>query len=81
MKIHPIIHVNNLKLYHPNTEDPIHNKQTRLDVNHSRPKKKVEEEILVERKVIMKKCQTKEFLMKWKGLGDKEANKKKEDDH
>ena len=77
--LHQTRDVSNLKLYHPNMEDPTHNELTRLEVNLNRPKKKVIEDILAEREVIVRGHQIQEFLVKWRGLGDKEINREKGD--
>ncbi|KAJ7951827.1 Disease resistance protein [Quillaja saponaria] len=52
MKIHPVIHVSNLKPYHPDPEDPARNQSTRPAVNLKKPLSRVAEEILAERREI-----------------------------
>ena len=66
MKVHLVIYVSNLKLYHPDIEDPTGNQPTRPKVNLNRPKKKVAEEILAEREIIVRGHRRKEFLIKWR---------------
>ena len=80
IKIHPVIHVSNLKLYHPDMEDPSRNQPTRPEVNLRRPERKVAEEILAEREVTVRGRRRKEFLVKWRGLGDEETSWEKEGD-
>ncbi|KAJ7963973.1 Retrotransposon protein, putative, Ty3-gypsy subclass [Quillaja saponaria] len=80
MKIHPVIHVSNLKQYHPDLEDPTCNQSTKLAVNLKKPPSRVAEEILAERRVIIRRCPRLEFLVKWKGLGDEEISWEKAED-
>ncbi|KAJ7943087.1 Retrotransposon protein, putative, Ty3-gypsy subclass [Quillaja saponaria] len=80
MKIHPVIHVSNLKPYHPDPEDPARNQSTRPAVNLKKPPSKVAEEILAERRVIIRRHPRLEFLVKWKGLGDEETSWEKAED-
>ena len=64
MKIYPVIHVSNLKPYHLDMEDPSHNQPTKLEVNLRKLEKKVAEEILAKRELILSGRQRKEFLVK-----------------
>ncbi|KAJ7975820.1 Retrotransposon protein, putative, Ty3-gypsy subclass [Quillaja saponaria] len=80
MKIHPVIHVSNLKLYHPDPKDPARNQSTRPAVNLKKPPSRVAEEILAERRVIIRRRPRLEFLVKWKGLGDEETSWEKAED-
>ncbi|KAJ7961417.1 Retrotransposon protein, putative, Ty3-gypsy subclass [Quillaja saponaria] len=80
MKIHPVIHVSNLKPYHPDPEDPARNQSTRPAVNLKKPPSRVAEEILAERRVIIRRRPRLEFLVKWKGLGDEETSWEKAED-
>ncbi|KAJ7971607.1 Retrotransposon protein, putative, Ty3-gypsy subclass [Quillaja saponaria] len=64
MKIHPVIHVSNLKPYHPDLEDPARNQSTRLAVNLKKPPSRVAEEILAEKRVIIRRRPRLEFLVK-----------------
>ncbi|KAJ7970903.1 Retrotransposon protein, putative, Ty3-gypsy subclass [Quillaja saponaria] len=80
MKIHPVIHVSNLKPYHPDPEDPSRNQSTRPAVNLKKPPSRVAEEILAERRVIIRRRPRLEFLVKWKGLGDEETSWEKAED-
>ncbi|KAJ7947141.1 Retrotransposon protein, putative, Ty3-gypsy subclass [Quillaja saponaria] len=80
MKIHPVIHVSNLKPYHPDPEDPARNQSTRPAVNLKKPPSRVAEEILAERRVIIRRRPRLEFLVKWKGLGDEETSLEKAED-
>ncbi|KAJ7974913.1 Ty3/gypsy retrotransposon protein [Quillaja saponaria] len=80
MKIHPVIHVSNLKPYHPDPEDPARNQSTRPAVNLKKPPSRVAEEILAERRVIIRRHPRLEFLVKWKGLGDEETSWEKAED-
>ena len=61
-------------------EDPSRNQPTRPEVNLCRPEKKVAEEILAEREVTVRGRRRKEFLVKWRGLGDEETSWEKEGD-
>ena len=54
MKIHPIIHVSNLKPNYLDIEDLPHNQPSRKEVNLSQPKKKVVKNILIKKEVIMR---------------------------
>ncbi|KAJ7944105.1 Retrotransposon protein, putative, Ty3-gypsy subclass [Quillaja saponaria] len=80
MKIHPVIHVSNLKPYHPDPEDPARNQSTRPAVNLKKPPSRVAKEILAERRVIIRRRPRLEFLVKWKGLGDEETSWEKAED-
>ena len=55
MKIHLIIHVSNLKPYHLKIKDPIHNQLTRSKVNLIILEKKVVEEMLTKREVVVRR--------------------------
>ncbi|XP_024188037.1 uncharacterized protein LOC112192511 [Rosa chinensis] len=74
MRVHPVFHVNNLKLYQPDHEDQARNQPVREHVDIRPPKPKEVEEILAERvtRVSRRPCQ--QFLVKWKGLGDEETS-------
>ena len=80
IKVHPMIHVSNLKAYHLNNEDPSCNQPTRPEVNLNQPKNKAAEEILPKKELIVRRYKRQELLVKWKGLGDEETNKEKEED-
>ena len=72
MKIHPVLHVSNLKPYHEDPEDPACNQSTREGVSIKPRSSRQPEEILAERTVVVDRKKKKEFLVKWKGLGDEE---------
>ena len=61
-------------------EDPTRNQPTRPEVDLSRPEKKVAEEILAEREVIVRGRRRKEFFVNWRALGDEETSWEKGDD-
>ncbi|KAJ7957580.1 Transposon Ty3 gag-pol polyprotein [Quillaja saponaria] len=63
--------------YHP---DPARNQSTRPAVNLKKPPSRVAEEILAERRVIIRRRPRLEFLVKWKGLGDEETSWEKAED-
>uniref|UniRef100_A0A803QVK0 Reverse transcriptase n=1 Tax=Cannabis sativa TaxID=3483 RepID=A0A803QVK0_CANSA len=79
MKIHPVLHVSNLKPYHEDPEDPARNQSTRDDISIQRRSSREPEEILAERTVRVKK-RRKEYLVKWKGLADDEISWEKAED-
>ncbi|KAA0032953.1 reverse transcriptase [Cucumis melo var. makuwa] len=70
MKIYPVIHVSNLKLYHQDTEDLQQNIVTRPIIDLSQKKDKDVEEILVERVRRGRRPTQRihEYLVKWKNL-------------
>ena len=80
MKIYLVIHVSNLKPYHPNMENSSCNQPIRPKVILIKLEKKVVEKILVERELIMRGCRRREFLVEWRDLGDEEISQEKEDD-
>ncbi|KAI4313112.1 hypothetical protein L6164_026120 [Bauhinia variegata] len=49
LKVHPVIHNSNLKLYHPDAEDLERNQSTRPAINLPKPKQKIVERILKDR--------------------------------
>ena len=71
MKIRPVIHVSNLKLYH---EGLARNQLTKGAVKTNSRSIREPEEILVEREVVVGRRCIIEFLVKWKNLGDDEMS-------
>ena len=82
MRIYPVIHVSNLKPYHPDDDDQQRNQVTRSLVTMKDSSKKEVEEILVERtrRIGKPKCNLQEFLVKWKGLPEEEISWERADD-
>ena len=74
MKIHPVLHVSNLKPYHPDQADPVRNQPTRGAVVVQPRSKRQPEAILAERTVSTNRKRHKEYLVKWKGLADEEIS-------
>lgn len=76
MKIHPVIHISNLKPFHPDSDDKSRNKSFRPLVMMSNPVDKEVEKILAERTcwVGNPRRNVQEFLVKWKGLPNAEIS-------
>ena len=80
MKIHPVLHVSNLKPYHPDQADPVRNQPTRGAVVVQPRSKRQPEAILAERTVSTDRKRHKEYLVKWKGLADEEISWERAED-
>ena len=82
MRIYPVIHVSNLKPYHPYNKNHQHNQVTRPLVVMKDSSKKEVEEILVERTrhIGKPKHNLQEFLFKWKELPEEEISWERADD-
>ena len=82
MKIHPIIHVSNLKPYHPNPDDNQRNVITRPTIDLKQTNSKEIEEILVNkvRKIGRPVRRIYECLVKWKNLPTKETGWERAED-
>ena len=76
MKIYPVIHVSNLKLYHQDTEDLQQNIVTRPIIDLSQKEDKDVEEILAERVRRGRRPARRihEYLVKWKNLPVEETS-------
>ena len=76
MKIHPVIHVSNLKLCHQDPDDLQRNVIVRPTIDPSQKEDKEVEEILVER-VRKSRIPTRrihEYMVKWKNLHVEETS-------
>jgi len=82
MKIHPVIHVSNLKPYHADPYDERRNVVTRPPVTMKNPTKKVVDEILADRirRVGRPRRDLKEFLVKWRDLPEEEISWERAED-
>ena len=80
MKIHPVLHVSNLKPYHKDPANPECNQSTRGGVIVHPRSKRQPEEILGERMVTTDRKKHKEYLVKWKGLADDEISWERAED-
>ena len=82
MKVHPIIHVSNLKPYHPDPDDDQQNIITKPSIDLKQRDNKEIEEILVERvRKIGRPARTiHEFLIKWKNLPMEETSWERAED-
>ena len=76
MKIHLVIHVNNLRPYHPDPNYDHHNVVVRLEIDLKHSDEKEVEEILADkvRKVGKPARRVHEFLVKWKNLPMEETS-------
>ena len=76
MKIHPIIHVSNLKPYNPDPDDDQQNVITRPSIDLKQRDTKEIEEILADRvrKIGRPIRKIREFLVKWKNLPMEETS-------
>ena len=82
MKIHPVIHVSNLKPYHPDPDDDQRNVITRPSIDLKQRDTKEIEEILADkvRKIGRPIRKIREFLVKWKNLPMKETSWERAED-
>ena len=82
MKIHPVIHVSNLKPYHPDPDDDHRNTTTRPSIDLKQKETKEVEEILADRvRKIGRPVRTiREFLVKWKNLPTEETSWERAED-
>jgi len=76
MKIYPVIHVSNLKPYHPDPNDDSRNATVRPDIDLKHTCEKEVEEILADRvrKVGRPVRRVLEFLVKWRNLPAEETS-------
>ena len=76
MKIYTVIHVRNLKPYHPDADDDQRNVITRPSIDLKQRDTKEVEEILADRvrKIGRLVRQIREFLVKWKNLPTEETS-------
>ena len=76
MKIHPVIHVSNLKPYHSDPDDDQRNVITRPSIDLKQRDNKEIEEILANRvrKIGRPVGTIHEFIVKWKNLPMEETN-------
>ena len=82
MKIHPVIHVSNLKPYHPDPDDNKRNVITRPSIDLKQRDIKEIEEILANRvrkigRLVRTIC---EFIVKWKNLPTEETSWERAED-
>ena len=84
MKVHPVFHVSNLRLYHPDPEDPARNQPKKAEIPESTRTKNNNprqiEEILADRIVTVRRKPRREFLVKWKGRAEEETSWEKAED-
>ena len=82
MKIHPVIHVSNLKPYYHNPDDDQRNVITRLSIDLKQRDTKEIEEILADRvrKIGRPVRKIREFLIKWKNHPTEETNWERAED-
>jgi hypothetical protein len=79
LKVHPVFHVSLLKPYNPDKEDPSRNESQRQPITVKAGKKSVEC-ILADRVKKVSRKQQRQYLVKWKGLGDDEISWEREAD-
>ncbi|GMP96988.1 hypothetical protein CsSME_00045408 [Camellia sinensis var. sinensis] len=79
LKVHPVFHVSYLKPYYPDKEDPTRNEQKRQTITAKAGKRSIES-ILADRVKMVSKKQQRQYLVKWKGLGDEEISWEREAD-
>jgi len=82
IQIHPVIHVSNLKPYHPDPDDDRRNTTIRPGIDLKQKDVKEAEEILAERvrKVGRPVRTVQEFLVKWKNLPTEERSWERAED-
>ena len=82
MKIHPIVHVSNLKPYHPDPNDDQRNVITRPSIDLKQRGTKEIEEILADRvrKIGRLVRKIRKFLVKWKNLPTEETSWERAED-
>ena len=82
IKCHPVLHVSRLKPFHEDSAEPTRSKPTRAILS-LQPQKKVlkeVEQVLADRVVRKRNRLRREYLVKWKNLGDEEISWEAEDD-